>query len=49
MDAVTHLAPTVGVLDACEFLGVARSSFYRERPLWVPQLRRRPSRSWGSG
>ena len=36
MDAVTHLAPTVGVLDACEFLGVARSSFYRERPLLGP-------------
>jgi putative transposase len=32
MDAVTHLAPTVGVVDACEFLGVARASFYRERP-----------------
>jgi putative transposase len=36
MDAVIHLAPTVGVVDACEFLGVARASFYRERPLLGP-------------
>jgi putative transposase len=36
MDAVTHLAPTVGVVDACDFLGVARASFYRERPLLGP-------------
>jgi putative transposase len=36
MDAVTHLAPTVGVVDACEFLGVARACFYRERPLLGP-------------
>jgi hypothetical protein len=25
MDAVTHLAPTVGVLAACDVLGVARA------------------------
>jgi putative transposase len=36
MDAVTHLSPTVGVVDACEFLGVARACFYRERPLLGP-------------
>ena len=36
MEAVIHLAPTVGVVDACEFLGVARASFYRERPLLGP-------------
>jgi putative transposase len=36
MDAVTHLAPTVGVVDACEFLGVGRACFYRERPLLGP-------------
>jgi putative transposase len=36
MDAVTHLAPTVGAVAACEFLGVARASFYRQRPLLGP-------------
>jgi putative transposase len=33
MQAVTQLAPTVGVLAACDFLGVARASFYRQRPV----------------
>jgi putative transposase len=33
MDAVTHLAPTVGVVAACDVLGVARASFYRQRPV----------------
>ena len=32
MNAVTELAPAVGVLAACDFLGVARASFYRQRP-----------------
>ena len=36
MDAVTHLAPTVGVVAACDFLGVARASFYRQRPILGP-------------
>ena len=36
MDAVTHLAPTVGVFAACDFLGVARASFYRQRPVLGP-------------
>lgn len=36
MEAVTHLAPTVGVLAACDFLGVARASFYRQRPVLGP-------------
>ena len=36
MDAVTHLAPTVGVVAACDFLGVARASFYRQRPVLGP-------------
>jgi putative transposase len=36
MDAVTHLSPTVGVLAACDFLGVARATFYRLRPLLGP-------------
>src|SRR5665647_2391947 len=36
MDAVTHLAPTVGVVAACDFLGVARASFYRKRPVLGP-------------
>ena len=36
MDAVTHLAPTVGVVAACDVLGVARASFYRQRPVLGP-------------
>lgn len=36
MDAVTHLAPTVGIAAACDSLGVARASFYRQRPLLGP-------------
>ena len=32
MDAVTELSPTVGIRAACDFLGVARASFYRQRP-----------------
>jgi putative transposase len=36
MDAVTHLAPTVGIVAACDFLGVARASFYRQRPVLGP-------------
>src|ERR1035441_1833184 len=36
MDAVTHLAPTVGTVAACDFLGVARASFYRQRPVLGP-------------
>ena len=36
MDAVTHLAPTVGIVTACDCLGVARASFYRQRPLLGP-------------
>jgi putative transposase len=36
MDAVTHLAPAVGVVAACDSLSVARASFYRQRPLFGP-------------
>src|SRR5438309_4919838 len=36
MDAVTHLTPTVGVVAACDCLGVARASFYRQRPFLGP-------------
>ena len=36
MDAVTHLAPTVGVVAACDSLGVARASFYRQRTVLGP-------------
>lgn len=36
MNAVTELSPTVGVLTACEVLGVARASFYRQRPRLGP-------------
>src|SRR3982751_4815854 len=38
MDAVTHLAPTVGIASACDFLGVARSSFCRQRLFLGPPL-----------
>jgi hypothetical protein len=36
MDAVTRLAPTVGIVAACGFLAVARASFYRQRPVLGP-------------
>src|SRR5450432_1692219 len=36
MDAVTHLSPAVGVVAACDTLGVARASFYRQRPILGP-------------
>ena len=36
MDAVIHLASSVGVVAACDFLAVARASFYRQRPLLGP-------------
>ena len=36
MDAVTQLASTVGVVAACDFLAVARASFYRRRPVLGP-------------
>jgi putative transposase len=36
MDAVSNLASTVGVLAACDVLGVARASFYRQRPILGP-------------
>jgi len=36
MDAVIHLAPTVGIVAACDFLAVARASFYRQRPVLGP-------------
>jgi putative transposase len=36
MEAVTHLAPTVGLVAACEVLGVSRASFYRQRPVLGP-------------
>jgi putative transposase len=59
MNAVTELSPTVGVLTACEVLGVARASFYRQRPrlgpavspiseLALPVERPTPARSLGS-
>src|SRR5436309_5413016 len=36
MDAVAHLAPTVGIVAACNCLAVARASFYRQRPVLGP-------------
>jgi putative transposase len=43
MDAVTHLAPTVGVAAACDLLGVARASFYRQRPILGPSAAPAPA------
>ena len=37
MNAVTELAPIVGVRAACDSLAVARASFYRHRPLLGPE------------
>jgi len=37
MDAVRQLAPTVGIASACEVLGLARASFYRQ-PVFGPAL-----------
>jgi putative transposase len=36
MDAVNQLAPTVGIVAACDLLAVARASFYRQRPVLGP-------------
>ena len=36
MDAVTTLATTVGVFASCDFLGVSRASYYRQRPVLGP-------------
>lgn len=38
MDAVLQLSSTVGIESACDSLGVARASFYRQRPLLGPTL-----------
>jgi putative transposase len=38
MTAVAQLAPTVGVAAACDVLGVARASFYRQRPREEPPV-----------
>src|ERR1035437_5341210 len=38
MDAVTRLAPTVGIVAACDLLAVARASFYRQRPVLGPSV-----------
>ena len=38
MDAVLQLSSTVGIESACAVLGVARASFYRQRPLLGPAL-----------
>lgn len=39
MDAVLSLAPSVGVATACDSLGVARATFYRQRPVFGPAPR----------
>ncbi len=36
MDAVLALAPQVGTRNACTALGVARATFYRQRPVFGP-------------
>ena len=41
MSTSMALAPLVGIVAACETLGVARATFYRtQRPLPCPVLRR---------
>ena len=40
MDAVTHLAPTVGIVAACDSLGVARASAAPSVPTLMRQLPR---------
>jgi putative transposase len=43
MDAVDHLAATIGVAEACRVLGVPRSHYYRVRQVpTVPPLQDRP-------
>ncbi len=49
MDAVTHLAPTVGVVAACDCLGLARASFYRQRPVLGPPAARTPETGSAGG
>ena len=47
MDAVSHLARTVGVVAACKFLGVSRASFYRRRsPVSPVQESDSPAQDW---
>jgi transposase-like protein len=43
MDAVAHLARTVGVAAACKSLGVSRASFYRRRRASNPPASTSPS------
>ncbi len=38
MNAVLQLSSTAGIESACDVLGVARASFYRQRPLLGPAL-----------
>jgi putative transposase len=38
MNAVLQLSSTVGIESACDALGVARASFYRQRPLLGPTV-----------
>jgi hypothetical protein len=48
MDAVHRLAPTVSIESACEALGVARASFYRQPvfgPAWPAPARPIPARA----
>jgi putative transposase len=54
IDAVHQLAPTVGIESACDALGMPRSSFYRQRPVYGPTqpvppvIRPAPERALGS-
>jgi len=48
MNAVDQLAPTIGIASACEALGVARASFYRQPvfgPAWPVPSRPTPARA----
>ena len=48
MNAVTEIAPLVGIVLACAMLAVARATYYRSlRPRAIPAARPRPVRALG--
>ena len=50
MNAVTEVAPLVGIVMACVMLAVARATYYRSlRPRILPPARPTPPRALGPG
>ncbi len=50
MNAVTEIAPLVGIVPACAMLAVARATYYRSlRPRSLASPRRSPARALGAG